>query len=68
VLNLVDLRGELLRHPVELRAERRELVAALHRNRPREVARGQAARRGQELVDLPLEGTHDHDRRQQRQQ
>src|SRR5204862_108353 len=58
-LDLLDLACQLPRHRVELPAERRELVAALDRNRLAEVTASQAPRGLQELLDLPLKSAHD---------
>ena len=66
-LDLLDLRGQLLGHVVELVAERRELVRPLHGHRPAEVPAREAPGRVEELVHLALERPHDDDRGEQRE-
>ena len=65
---LLQAAFELARHLVELLAELRELIAAAGGDLRREVARAQAPRGGEEVLDLAVQRARDDDRRDERQQ
>ena len=66
-LHLADLRVELVRHAVELNAQRRELVVAVHRDRLGEVALAETSRGLEELTHLALQRPDDDNARQERE-